>query len=226
MRKEKVIIFRDTFVCLGGTPNPNDLLYVLCFIARKWSLATFVILFCLTGAPNWPFRCLDFAHIHFLEKEKNLWIWGKLLIPQKASYSSFLLWLGIPKQNHNDLPPSRYLLYFQYHEKLCIDIIFWKCPFWWSLVDWHRFLSSLPEKWKRRTWSSWQRRPPKRFPSSKHKKTHKYIERGTNTQNANIDTLKYTNTHKYTNKQKVEATGDLKSEIPATKTQWTKEETE
>ena len=51
------------------------------------------------------------------------------------------------------------------------------------------------------------------------KKTHKYIERGTNTQNANIDTLKYTNTHKYTNKQKVEATGDLKSEIPATKTQ-------
>ena len=67
--------------------------------------------------------------------------------------------------------------------------------FWWSLVGWHRFLSSLPEKWKRRTWSSWQRRPPKRFPSSKYKKTHKYIEIETNTQKANIDTLKYTNTH-------------------------------
>ena len=120
---------------------------------------------------------------------------GKITNPPKGLllFLPALAWLSKAKPYW----PATITVFFY----ICnIPTMFYQCLslmplFWWSLVGWHRFLSSLPEKWKRRTWSSWQRRPPKRFPSSKHKIIHKYKEIETNAQKANIDTLKYTNTH-------------------------------
>ena len=80
----------------------------------------------------------------------------------KVSYSSFLQWLGIPKHTHADLPPPRYVN-VSFYELFSHLFHQWWHHDQWPPEGWHPSLLSLPEKWKSCTWSSWQRKPPKRF---------------------------------------------------------------